>query len=405
MLDPLPAAATFSKDSRMWGADFTPKCLLRGEGARVLGDDEHWYTDWVGGLGANLLGYGHHDFMYRVSNQVLLGIAYSLPHRLERQVAEKLVRLLGKRVLGWSPEGLQVRFGKTGSDVTEMAVRLARAVTGKFHLVRFGYAGWHSWTVSTTPPAWGIIPEEANYVHEFTFNDRASVEKWGDLSIAAVILEQPPQEPEPGWYDFLHEFCLRKDALLILDEIVTGFRYALGGAAEYYKVQPDLACYGKALGNGLPISALVGRREYMAWFGREDPVFCSGTHFGEAVGLAAADAVLDFYGETERQHIWQVGQELLDGLRAAGWTVAGNAPRSLMQFTSDAERAFFIVSMRNRGILMNRPNFPNLAHTDADVRLTTAVALDVRKQVDALGPDGMAQRMAGKLPRVLFRNR
>jgi len=412
-LDSLPIASTFSKDARFWGEDFHPSYLLKGEGAKVQGSDYRWYTDFVCGLGAIILGYGNVAWTARVQKQVSEGAGFSLPHFLERQVADKLVMLLGKRVKGWTPEGIQVRFGKSGSDATMMAVRLARAATSRMRVASMGYHGWLDTFVAATPPAWGIIPEEGDHIQEFAFNDLASLEKLREGEpIAAVILEQPLQEPEPGFYQGLRDFCDETGALLIMDEVVTGFRYALGGAAELYGVEPDICCYGKAMGNGLGVSCIVGRRELMQWFNRKDPVFVSSTNFGDAVGLAAADAFLDIWNEKCLARIWDMGKKLQDGLNAIGLTAVGNPPRSLLQFadgenayskvSGKALRAYFVAGMRDRGILMNRPNFPNLAHTDAELQQTLDAAKDMWEEMYRVD---VGKAMKGKLPWVLFERR
>jgi glutamate-1-semialdehyde aminotransferase len=325
---------------------------------------------------------------------------------MERQVAEKLVDLVGSRVPGWPLERLGVRFGLSGTDATTMAIRLARAVTERSQVYSSGYHGWMDWSISKTPPAWGI--EEFHDVHDFPFNMIPNITE----RTACVIVEQAMVDPIPeggpigshtlGFYGDLRERCNRAGALLIMDEVVTGFRWALGGAAEYYGIEPDIVCYGKALGNGVPLSAIVGRREYFEWFSRNDPVFVSSTHFGNALSLAAADAVLDIWNEEGVAHLWNIGDALIAGLGLAGYKVIGHGPRSLLQFDSQEERAFFIVGMRDRGILVNRPNLPNLAHSMEDVRLTVQAAKEVK---EAMASVNVYAEMEGKLPRVLFERR
>lgn len=411
-LNPLPTAATFSKDPKMWGADFSPQELHRAKGAKVKVLNGRWYLDWVAGLGATILGYSHAQFNQRVKLAVSQGIGFSLPYRRERIVAEKLVNLLGSHVPGWTPEGLGVRFGLSGTDATTMAVRLARAVTGRMRVLSVGYHGWSDMFISTTPPAWGIPRSQC--VDCIDFNDQIALRSEFSLAqaghvdhqpIAAVIIEQPPQEPELGYWELIRRLCTDYGSLLIVDEVVTWPRYALGGACEYYGIEPDIICIAKALGNGIPISAMVFRREYGDWFSRQDPCFVSSTGFGNAVSLAAADAVLDLWTQEGVNHLWRIGNALMVELKRAGYSVIGNGPRSLLQFASNAERGYFIAGMRDRGVLLNRPNLPNASHTLADVEMTVKAAREVRREIDALGPDELAARMAGKEPMVLFENR
>lgn len=406
---PLPVAATFSKDPKFWGKDFEPKALTYGDGVSVHGTDGKLYLDWISALGANLLGYAvaadgspQFEWLNRVQLAIAEGVAFSLPHVLERQVAEKFVGLLGSRVPGWTPDGLGVRFGKSGSDACSMAIRLARAATGRTRVLSSGYHGWHDAFVSTTSPAWGVTWPQ--HVENLEFGKVAGLLRMA-TDVAAVIIEQPVQDAEPGYWKELRRCCDRFGALLILDEVVTWPRFALGGAAELYGIEPDICCYAKALGNGMPISAIVGRREYFEWFARNDPVFVSSTSFGEAVSLAAVDAVLDLWNQAGVDHLWMIGRTLMKGLQEVGYNVIGHPPRSLLQFRSNAERGYFIAGMRDRGVLINRPNLPNLSHSLADVELTVKGASEVRREIDALGPDGIAARMAGKEPAVLFENR
>ncbi|GEM_PF-2854288 len=415
-LDPLPTAATFSKSPRMWGKDFELSDVLYGEGAQICGGDGRTYLDWVSALGANLLGYakaadGSPQFRWLNEVQIRLndGVAFSLPHRLEHTVACKLVELLGSRVPGWTPEGLGVRWGLSGSDACNMAIRLARAVTGRKRVLSSGYHGYLDAFVSVTPPAWGIT--QPQYVEDFDFFNQVSLLKALDDGepVAAVIVEHPMPGHDREWYrigyEALRNACTSHGALLIQDEVVTGFRWAPAGACEYYGITPDIATYSKALGNGVPVSAMVFRKEYGEWFFRNDPVFVSSTGFGNALSLAAADAVLDIWTQECVDHLWAIGKALMDGLRQAGYSVAGCPPRSLIQFSSNAERGYFIAGMRDRGILMNRPNLPNLAHSQADVELTVKAAREVKAEIDAMGPDGVAERMKGKEPMVLFQGR
>lgn len=408
-MNPLPIAATFSKDPSFWGVDFHPMALTTGYGAMVHGDDGVWYLDWVSALGANILGYSNQEFTHRVRDQVLDGAGFSLPHILEGQVAEKLVTMLGNHVPGWSPDGLGMRFGKSGTDATTMAVRMARAVTDRQRIISHGYHGWMDWSVAKTPPAHGVVRKGSLYISDLPFNDIETLESLfvaeagrAYNQVAAVIMEQPMDDPLLGYYDAVRRLCDEQGALLIIDEVVTWPRYGLGGACECYDIRPDIICIGKGLGNGMPISAIVGRRDLFDWFGRDDPVFVSSTHFGEAVSLAAADAVLGIWDESKVMDLWGIGEYLMTGLQSTGLKVVGHPPRSLNQFASKAERGYFILGMRDRGILMNRPNLPNLAHNQDDVAKTVVAARGIMAEMNDID---VVEAMRGRLPRVLFENR
>lgn len=410
----LSFTGTFSKSPLAWG--FEPElCVVDAYGATLKLSDGREYLDWVSGLGSNLLGYGNFNQHYSkmLERQLWLGGgSLSLPHKLEYQVADKLAQLLQANVPGWQGQKLGVRFAKTGSDVTTMAVRLARAITDKSGIltVKGGYHGWGDWTIARTPPAHGITDTETLYTHDFKFNDVASLYRAADIlkdfGLAAVITEQGLEKPNDHFYDEIRVFCDNNKCLFIMDEIVTGFRYGLGGACEFYGIEPDLVCMGKAMGNGLPISVLIGHKDYMDWFTRIDPVFCSSTFWGESFGLAAADAVLDEWTGDKVQYIWESGKRLINGLTETGWNIIGDPPRSLLVFNNPEHQAFFIQAMREEGILMNRPNFPTLAHTIREVDKTIEVARVIRTRLDTLIERGaLNARVKGKLPRILFSNR
>jgi glutamate-1-semialdehyde 2,1-aminomutase len=270
------------------------------------------YVDLTSGLGAVLLGHGHPVVVEAIADQLNRGISYPLPTRLEERVAERLVSMLT-----WE-RAESVRFGKNGADVTGSAVRLARAVTGKNTIVYLDYHGHHDWCMTEPPMNAGTV---------FTFKDERPMSwKVGrdlhelagwvmDDDVAAVVLEgrsstEPHYEYEPTFWPQLRDICDEHDVLLILDEMVTGFRMAAGGAAEVYGIEPDIACYGKGMANGMPLSAIVGPWDILKRY--EQDVFFSTTHGGEALSLAAADATMRvIVEEAVPQQLATLGEEVL----------------------------------------------------------------------------------------------
>lgn len=395
----LPRASTFSKGPEFWGgAAFEPRTLAKGRGAHVIDTDGRLYLDWVSSLGANLLGHANYAFSQDISTALYDGTGFSLPHYLEQVVAEQLVNVLGAHVPGWNADGLSVRFGLSGSDACSMAVRLARAVSGRSPIVMIGYHGWGSEFIASTPPAWGVEPQP---VLNVPFGNDLLLMHANVRPPACVIIEQPCQVAPPDYWTHIQRFCYDTGALLIMDEVVTGLRFGLGGAAEYHGIHPDIVCMGKALGNGIPISACVFPREMGAWFARRDPVFVSSTHFGCTLGLAAANHVLNRWTQADVDHLWSIGQHLTDGLREIGYTVEGYAPDALIKDTP-ARRAYFIAGMRDRGILMNRPNIPNRAHTLENVTRTLKAAREVWGEMATVDVEAA---VGDNLPETLFANR
>jgi glutamate-1-semialdehyde 2,1-aminomutase len=277
---------TFSKSTMNFVEGSSPLFLDRGAGGRVWDVDGNEYIDYVLGLLPVVLGYCDPNVDAAIRMQLDKGISFSLATELEADLAERLVRLV--------PCAEMVRFGKNGSDATTGAIRLARACTGRDRIALCGYHGWHDWYIGTTSRNLGVPQAVRELSSKFTYNDASSLEELlcsDPGGFAAVVLEPVGGvEPAPGFLRRLRELTEQYGALLIFDEIVTGFRIDLGGAQKVYDVVPDLACFGKAMGNGMPISAVVGRAEYMRLM---EEIFFSGTFGGEALSLAASIATID----------------------------------------------------------------------------------------------------------------
>ena len=224
-----------------------------------------------------------------------------------------------------------------------------------------------------------------------------------------MIMEIPGAEPPAGYLQAAIDLAHDAGALFILDEIVTGFRYALGGAQERYGIRPDLACFGKGMANGFPLAAVVGSAEAMRAFER---VFFSMTYSGETVSLAAALATLKLLREEPViERLWAVGTELRRGLAdlvaAAEFEVEllGNPPRSALQFGSPELRGLWLQETHKRGVLFGGPMFPCYRHTDEDVRRTldaAAAAFALMGEAHASGD--YARHLEGPAPGTVFRS-
>lgn len=300
-------AQTLSKRANRFPLGAYPTALTHGHGPYVWDVDGNKYIDFICGLAAMTLGYARREIDEEVRDQIVSGVTFSLAHPRETFVAEQLCRMI--------PCAEMVRFVKTGSEATEAAIRVARKATGrdKVLTVAAGYHSWHSWfqVVKQEHPG---IPEFYRCGVEYAnYNDLSGFEYWLKASIdeiAAIILEPCHYEqPNPGFLEGLSKLCAGYGIVLIFDEMVTGFRWANGGAQEYFGVTPDLACFGKACANGYPLAFLCGRRELM-----EHADVISGTFGGEAISLAACEAVLGIYqSEPVVKTLWDRGKQLQDG--------------------------------------------------------------------------------------------
>lgn len=297
---------TFSKSKVQYPENKSPLFLTHGQEARVWDVDGNEYVDLVGALLPVMLGYNDPDVNYAIRNQLDKGITFSLATELEAQLAEKLVEII--------PCAEKVRFAKNGSDVTSAAIRVARAYTGRDKIIVCGYHGWHDWYIGSTTRNKGVPEAVQALTYKVPYNDLNAVEdllKNYPSSFAGLIMEpMNVAEPAPSYLKDLKALLHKYGTLLIFDEIITGFRFALGGAQELFGVTPDLASFGKAMGNGMPISALVGRSDIMDTI---EEIFFSGTFGGEALSLAAAIALIDkMQQEPVVKIMWKTGKILRD---------------------------------------------------------------------------------------------
>lgn len=368
---------TFSKSRVQFPAGRSPMFLTRGDRGRVWDVDGNEYVDLICGLLPVVLGYQDPDVNRAVIDQLSMGISFSLATELEIEVAERLVDMI--------PCAEMVRFGKNGSDVTSGAVRLARAVTGRDRIAAGGYHGWHDWYIGATTRNRGVPDTVGRLTHRFPFGDISGLDslfRRHPGEFAAVIMEPAGStQPPDGYLEEVLELAHKHGALLILDEIITGFRFALGGAQELFGVVPDLACFGKSMGNGMPISALVGKAEYM----REiEDLFFSFTFGGETLSLAASKAVIDkMRREPVIRKLWSTGSRISSVAEAAlyrwglgEWMeLTGLPPWRVWKFkphpSADEHeiKTFFMMGMMKRGVLINAGHNVCYAHDDEDENL------------------------------------
>lgn len=412
-LDIIPAGTqTLSKGPTQYVEGIAPKYLQRGRGSHVWDVDGNEYIDFTMGLLPVILGYSFYTTKEAIYRQLEDGITFTLMHPLEVELSEILVEII--------PCAEMVRFGKNGSDVTSAAVRLARACTGRDRVICCGYHGWQDWYIGTTSRGKGIPAAVSELTSTFRYNDldslRGALEKHRG-EVACVIMEPfGMEEPEGAFLEEVRELTHQHGALLIFDEIITGFRLALGGAQEYFGVEPDLATFGKGMANGMPISAIVGRREYMRVF---DEVFFSFTFGGEALSLAAAIATIDFIrGENVIEHLWRQGEKLRDlynvlaeesgmmevtrcrGLPPVNYPLFFDSHG----FASLEIKSLFQQECIRRGVLFSGRHNLCYSHSDEDISRTLAVYREVMAIVKgALDNGTVTKELRGRVVSPVFR--
>ncbi len=371
---------TFSKSKTQFPEGVSPHFIAKGKGSHVWDVDGNEYIDFINSLCSVTLGYCDPDVDKAVSAQLQLGTIFSLPHPLEFEVAEKVCEMV--------PCAEQVRFGKNGSDATSGAVRIARAYTGKDHILTCGYHGWQDWYIGSTTRSLGVPEIVKSLTHPFPYNDTTALtqlfEKYPN-QIAAVILEpMNVADPKPGFLEEVKAITHRHQALLIFDETITGFRFAKGGAQEWFGVVPDLATFGKGIANGYPLSAVAGKAKYMKLM---EEIFFSFTFGGETLSLAAASATLSkLHREPVIETIARQGKKVIDGVNgiihelslSPFLSISGHPSWSFLQFKDSGGysvwqlKTLFLQEVFERGILTLGSHNMSYSHSDADIdRLLT----------------------------------
>lgn len=407
-------AQTISKGTSQYVQGVSPIFLERGKGCRVWDVDGNEYIDFVQGLLPNILGYAHPEVNSAFSEQLALGHSFSMPHPKEVELAERLHGIV--------PCAEMVKFGKNGSDATAGAVRAARAFTGRDRIACCGYHGWQDWYIGSTTRSGGVPAAVKDLTHPFGYNDLSSLEAVLEAhsgEFAAVIMEPFNfTPPNPGYLEGVKALAHKHGALLIFDEICVGFHFGLGGAQKKFGVVPDLACFGKAMGNGFPIAAICGRRDVMSTY---EDIFVSFTFAGEVASMAATLKVLDILENTDAlSTIRHSGRTLQDGFNALA-KAAGLADRfacigypewSLMKF-KDARgqdclltRSLFQQEAVKRGILHLVTHNMSAAHDSAAVQQTLEAYAAVFKTLVVWLSDAQPQSyLQGPMIQPVFRVR
>jgi glutamate-1-semialdehyde 2,1-aminomutase/spore coat polysaccharide biosynthesis protein SpsF len=379
----IPAGTqTLSKGPTQFVQGVSPKYLERGAGSHVWDVDGNEYIDYPMGLGPIILGHAHPVVNAAVIEQVERGSTFTHMHPLEVEVAELMRDSI--------PHLEMIRYGKNGSDATTGAVRCARAFTKRDKIASCGYHSWHDWYVAGTSRDSGVPAWNKAQLLKFPYNDIDSLHalfRAHPDDIALVIMEPVTfAPPEEGYLEAVRELTHRYGAVLCFDEVITGFRWHLGGASAYFGVEPDISTYGKALSNGFPLSAIGGKAKYMRVF---DEIFMSGTYGGEVISLAAAKATITFMRENPViEHLWRSGEKIKAGYNAlvAEYSLSdytsciGMGPRTFIQF-QDPEgkipmlhlKSLFQQEVVQQGILFNGNHMVTYAHSEADIDYTLQV--------------------------------
>jgi len=410
---------TYAKGDDQFPAD-APRFIDRGKGCHVWDMEGRRYIEYGMGLRSVTLGHAYEPVIEAAYAQMRRGLNFNRPSSLEGAAAESLLSVI--------PRAHQVKFAKDGSTVLTAAVTLARACTGRLKIAICGdhpFFSYNDWFMVTTGIPGGIPEARRQETLTFRYNDLASAEKLFEENpgeIACVILEAArTEEPRDGFLHRLRELAHRHGALFILDEMITGLRWDIGGAQAVYDIEPDLSAFGKALGNGLAVSALTGKREFMDRgglnHGLERVFLLSTTHGAELSALAAMMKVIDIYkSEDVIGTLYRQGERLRTGIRRTiaelglqGFFTLDGRPCSILYATRDAERrpsqqfrTLFLQQLLRRGILA--PSFiVSYSHSDTDIDRTIDAVSDslfvYRKALD----QGVEKYLLGRPVKPVYR--
>jgi glutamate-1-semialdehyde 2,1-aminomutase len=352
----------------LYGADKgAPTHFIKAAGCHLITTDGQTLVDCTMALGSVALGYAEPRLTRAVIEALANGSVSGLSPALEVEVAE--------RFCGMIPCAERVRFLKTGADAMSAAVRIARTYTGRDVVVGCGYFGWHDWSADKA----GVPSATKKTFRSIPFDDVAALERAVaevGASLAAVVIEPVIERlPSKEWMERARALCDANGAVLVFDEIKTGFRLATGGYQQYAEITPDLAAFGKAMANGLPMAAVCGKAALME---AAEKTWISSTLASETGALAAVGAMLAWHEEADIcATLWSTGQEMRravgDALAASGTTgvtIDGIDPMWMLRFDDPAVETEFLVAAAAHGVLFKRGayNFAAVAHDEEAIR-------------------------------------
>lgn len=360
-----------------------PVYFEKGKGCRVTDIDGNEYIDYLCAYGPIIIGYREEEIDEAVITQIRdRGFCFSLTQTAQNRVAEKLRDLI--------PCCDMSLFVKTGSDATTTALRLARAFTGRLKVMRCGYHGWHDWCVEVKG---GVPAKLYEDIHEFHYNDLEHLEtmlrEHGDDTAAIIItpyghpLAAEMEDPKPGFLEGVRTLADKYGAVLIFDEIRTGFRVSMGGAQQYYGVTPDMAVFGKAMANGYSIGAVCGRADIMKMGEKE--VFISSTFFPNSLSFVAALKTIEILERDDvLGKIWEKGRHFMDGVNRLikkydiGAVISGIPPMNFITFKKNESKSYkkkrndFFTSLIRDGVFLQPYHHGYICyrHTSEDLDFT-----------------------------------
>jgi glutamate-1-semialdehyde aminotransferase/spore coat polysaccharide biosynthesis protein SpsF (cytidylyltransferase family) len=407
------ATQTLSKGYTQWSVGACPLFVDSAKGCEVIDVDGNKYIDYGMGLGPFILGYSDDDINAAVSKQLEKGTMFTLPHHLEVEAANVIIDVV--------PCAEMVRFGKNGSDVTSAAVRLARAYTKRDKIICCGYHGFQDWYIITTERHHGIPQCLKELTISVKYNNIDRIKEIiteNPNEIACIILEPASAVgPIDGFLEKLRKLTTEHGIVLIFDELFTGFRWSIGGASQYFNVIPDLACFGKAISNGLPSSCIVGKRDIMSKF---EDVFFSFTYGGEVLSLTAIITTIcklkelnvsEYIEEKGNYMISEIKHLIIQNNLHEYLDIIGFPFKSVFNFiptnnyTSLEMKTYFQQECAKQGILFIGYHLISYSHTQEHIDYTLSVYNNIMQQLHILlTTNTLIEHIEGTVVTQIFKN-
>jgi glutamate-1-semialdehyde aminotransferase len=369
---------TFTRSAHSFVEGVYPVYIKSAEGSHFTDVDGNKYLDYLCGIGPITLGYNYQKVNDAIIAQLKNGILFSLPHPLEVELSELISQTI--------PHAEMVKFEKTGSNAVTGAVRAARYITKRNKIAYCGSGGvWHDWWATVVSRDGGVPEFNRDLISIFDYNDIGGLEQIFENNpnqIAAIVLEPTIfEKPQKDFLKKVRKLADQNNTILILDEIVTGFRFDIGGAQKYFDIKGDLVCFGKGMGNGLPISAITGPAEFMKRF---DDLWVSSTNNPETLSMAGTKAVINEMKEKNTiSHCWEIGTKLFNNwnriteennlnIKMIGYPIRMKIEcKNSQDKISESLKALFLQEMVKKGIFFPPGQcFLSYSHSDDDINHT-----------------------------------
>jgi glutamate-1-semialdehyde 2,1-aminomutase len=402
---------TFSRSADHFIEGVYPAYVQSAKGSHFVDVDNNQFLDYLMGLGPITLGYNFPTVNDAISNQLKKGILFSIPHPVEVELSELFVKTI--------PNADMVKFEKSGSNAVTGAVRAARYITKKDKIAYCGSGGvWHDWQAAMVSRDGGVPKFNDELIKIFDYNDIDGLEQIFEDNkneMAAIVMEPTIYElPNNDFLKKVRKVADSNDCLLIFDEVITGFRFDLQGGQKFFDVKADLACFGKGMGNGLPISAISGPSEFMKSF---DELWVSSTNNSETLSLAGTKAVINEMTENNTiSHCWNLGRKLFDGWNKIANSSGLNAkmvghPVRMTLDCKDSKnsesphlKALILQEMIKKHIFIS-PSvlFLCYSHTESEINQTLQIFESVCEMINKKTQnDNYSEFIEGKMPTTVW---